>query len=742
MRCSLVAAALLPLLLQPAGARAQDASFTIPQVLSLPFPDNLVAAPSGQRIAYTIIRRGERSIWVADGPDFAPRQLVSYPDDGQEITSLQFAGPDTLVYARGGDHGSNWPPQYNLQPDPSSSPVEANVEIWALAVAGGAPVKLADGDDPVVSPNGDRVVFSKGRELWIVPTDASQQAKRMLFARGDSRDPQWSPDGTKLAFVSYRDDHSFIAIFTNDSTPIEYLAPTTNYDWMPKWSPDGTKIVFARRFGRGGPVPPLLEQRPEPWSIWVGDVATGQAHQVWQSPATLHGSVPRTLGGPNLHWAAGNRIVFVSDMDGWPHLYSVPVAGRAGGAGGAGSQATLLTPGDYMVEYVTMAPDRKSVVYNANAGADTNDSQRRHVFRVPVDRARPTPLTSGASIEWAPAVTADGSTLAYLGATAQVPPLVYVRPLAGGQARDLDVHLIPDDFPLRQLVTPEDVTWKAPDGLTIHGQLFSSGRGGRTGSRSSGNRPASSASPAVVFVHGGPPRQMLLGWHYMWYYTNSYAVNQYLANHGYIVLSVNYRLGIGYGWDFHHPPHGGARGAAEYQDVLAGARYLRTVPGVDSSRVGIWGGSYGGFLTAMALGRNSDVFKAGVDFHGVHDWTRWPPEQIQLAAAVGDGITQHDVDQLLQVEWQSSPDAYVSRWKSPVLLIQGDDDRNVQFHQTVDLAQRLRQQGVYFQELVIPDEIHDFLRWHSWVEGDSATVAFFEKTLKHEESTATEEGKP
>ncbi len=717
MRSSvLAAAAAVAVVFLPARAAAQDASFTIPQVLSLTFPDNLVTAPSGQRIAYTIMQRGERGIWVADGPGFAPRPLASYPDDGQEITSLQFAGNDRLVYARGGDHGSNWPAQYNLQPDPASSPIEPKIEIWALSVDGGSPVKLADGDDPVVSPGGDRVVFTRGRELWIVPSDGSQPAKRMFFARGDSRSPAWSPDGGKLAFVSYRDDHSFIAIYTNDSTPIEYLAPTTNYDWMPKWSPDGAHIAFARRFGRGGAEPPPLEQEPQPWSIWVGDVATGEAHEAWQSPETLRGSVPRTLGGPNLHWAAGDRIVFLSDMDGWPHLYSVPAAG---------GQATPLTPGDFMVEYVTMTPDRKSVVYNANTGADRNDSQRRHIFRVPVDQAKPVALTSGASTEWAPVVTRDGSTLAYIGATAQVPPLPYVRPLGGGQARDLNVHLIPDDFPLQRLVTPRDVTWKAPDGLTIHGQLFTP----------ADLRPGDRL-PAVVFVHGGPPRQMLLGWHYMWYYSNSYAVNQYLANHGYIVLSVNYRLGIGYGYDFHHPPHAGARGAAEYQDVLAGAKYLQTVPGVDPARVGIWGGSYGGFLTAMALGRNSDVFAAGVDFHGVHDRTRWPAERFQLAAAVGDGITQQDMDQLLKVEWQSSPDSYVSGWKSPVLLIQGDDDRNVQFHQTVDLAQRLRTQGVYFEEMVIPDEIHDFLRWHSWVKGDSATVAFFERMLKHKGSAA------
>ena len=707
------------LLAVPASARAQQSPFTLVQILGLTFPDNLVAAPSGQRIAYTIMQRGARSIWVADGPDFTPRRLTGYPDDGQEITSLQFAG-SRLIYARGGDHGSNW--SSPTQPNPTSSPVEPKIEIWALALDGGQPVKLAEGDDPVASPQGDRVVFSRGHELWVVPTDGGQPAKRMFFARGSSESPVWSPDGSRLAFVSNRGDYSFIAVYLNDSTPLQYVAPSTNRDAMPRWSPDGSRIAFVRQYGRGGAAQNPLEQIPQPWSIWVADLRTGQAQVVWKSPETLHGSVPRTEGGPNLTWAAGDRLVFLADLDNWPHLYSIPVTG---------GEPLLLTPGDFMVEYVTLTPDRRAVVYNANTGSDKDDTERRHLFRVPVDQAKPVALTTGMTMEWAPVVTADGGTLAYVGADAKQPPLPYVRPLSGGQPKALNRDLIAADFPAAQLVVPEHVTWQSPDGLTIHGQLFKPAPvGGRRGTALPPSR-----LPAVVFVHGGPPRQMLLGWHYMYYYTNSYAVNQYLASRGYIVLSVNYRLGIGYGHDFHNAPHSGARGAAEYQDVLAGGKYLQSRPDVDPTRVGIWGGSYGGFLTAMALARNSDVFAAGVDFHGVHDRTQTPSDAMTLKAQVGDGITEKDVADLLRVEWESSPDAYVSTWKSPVLLIQGDDDRNVHFEETVELAQRLRKQGVYFEEMVLPDEIHDFLLYRNWARGDSATVAFLDRMLKPRPAT-------
>src|SRR5256886_16499429 len=116
---------------------------------------------------------------------------------------------------------------------------------------------------------------------------------------------------------------------------------------------------------------------------------------------------------------------------------------------------------------------------------------------------------------------------------------------------------------------------------------------------------------------------MMLGFHYMQYYSNAYAQNQYLASKGYTVLSVNYRLGIMYGRAFREPPNSVWRGASEYQDVVAGAKFLQTLENVDPQRIGLWGGSYGGFLTAMGLARNSDIFAAGGGFHRGPDWA--PP---------------------------------------------------------------------------------------------------------------------
>ena len=224
-------------------------------------------------------------------------------------------------------------------------------------------------------------------------------------------------------------------------------------------------------------------------------------------------------------------------------------------------------------------------------GSVSGDDARRHLFRVPIGAPDPVELTRGETLEWSPAPVSDGH-VAFVEAGAQQPPGIALLGADGSGRRTLNDGGAPADFPGTAFITPRAVTFKAADGVTVHGELFQRAE------------PASN-QPGVIFVHGGPPRQMLLGWHYMDYYSNAYAVNQYLAAHGFTVLSVNYRLGIGYGRAFQHPEKAGPQGAAEYQDIVAGARFLQAASGVDGSRIGIWGGSYGGYLTGLALARNS-----------------------------------------------------------------------------------------------------------------------------------------
>ncbi|HEU0094491.1 MAG TPA: prolyl oligopeptidase family serine peptidase [Vicinamibacteria bacterium] len=708
------AAAPRPALRPPTGwVAARPDGFTVEDVKSAPFPNQLTAAARGGRIAWALDEQGQRNVWVAEGPQFAPRRLTPYTtDDGQEITSLSLSADGKYaVYVRGGDHSGSW--DDSVLVNPAASPTPAKVQVWSVPFDGGEPKALGDGDLPAVSPRSDVVAFEKDHQIWVAPLDGSIPAKALVALRGENGAAEWSPDGARLAFVSNRGDHSFIGVFAGASEPVVWIAPSTSRDVSPRWSPDGRRLAFVRRPGTGGAPTPVLVARPVPWAIWTADAQTGEARALWTSPETLRGSYPTTHGETNLHWAAGDRIVFLSYMDGWPHLYSIAAAGQD-------KEPLLLTPGSYMAEYIKLSPDRRLLVFAANSGPDPDDVDRRHVVKAPVDRAAAEVLTPGTGLEWTPVVTGDGADVVFLGATAARPPIPMALSLGGSKAampRALAADLVPSRYPEAQLVVPRKVVYKAPDGLDVHAQIFE---------RAGGDARPGTKKPAVIFVHGGPPRQMLLGWHYSDYYANAYALNQYLASRGFVVLAVNYRLGIGYGYEFHRPPQAGAQGASEYQDVKAAGEYLRTLPQVDPRRIGIYGGSYGGFLTALALARDSALFAAGVDIHGVHDWAG---ERARPLLTRDRYETAPDLAEALDAAWRSSPISQVSTWKSPVLLIHGDDDRNVRFAQTVDLVQRLAAAHVPYEEIVIPDDTHHFMRHSNWVKVDAATAEFLERKL-------------
>jgi len=364
------------------------------------------------------------------------------------------------------------------------------------------------------------------------------------------------------------------------------------------------------------------------------------------------------------------------------------------------------------VEHTALSADRKTLFYTTNAG----DIERRHIWKVPTAGGTAEQVTRGETIETYPAVLSSGKQVAVLGGDAKRPFGVGIVPAQGGAAKYVYPSLTA--FPLDAEVVPELIITKAPDGTEIHNQLFlPRGDGG------SSNTPRTSVPkhPAIVFVHGGPVRQMLLGYHYMHFYHVAYAVNQWLASRGFVVMSVNYRSGIGYGKAFRTAPNTAGRGNAEYQDVLAGGKYLQSRPDVDPNRVGIWGLSYGGVLTAQALARNSDVFKVGVDLAGVHLW--------------GSSL---DPD---NVSYQSSAIAAIDTWKSPVLLVHGDDDRNVQFSQTTGLVQLLRAHNVYHELIVFTDDTHEPLLHKRYLYAFTRLEEFISRFLKPDAVRTTAGGR-
>jgi dipeptidyl aminopeptidase/acylaminoacyl peptidase len=752
------------------------------QFMSAGFPLELVAAKKADRIAWISNDKGLRNVFTATAPAFRAVRVTSFmKDDGVDTTQLSISDDGaTVAFTRG--HGMN---RDGWVANPEADPSGVERAIWAASTTTGSAWRLAEGQSGTISPDGRYVAYAKDGQIHRVPTaqaaprtnDIDKGAKPYIRIWGTNLAPVWSPDSRKIAFVSNRTDHSYIAVFDTTSKKVTYMSPSVDRDTSPTWSPDSARIAFIRRpgtpfgqqsqggvgglgnppgpafnaanqgrggagrgggqgrgGGRGGDAPEGQQpQRPGltnafftggyNTSFWVADVKTGDAREFWHNAKD-----DRVFNGINTITWRGNHVIFQLEPEEWTRFYAVPVADLTGELENTGPVAKTrllgvdqpapaptpisLTPQEGQIESYSFSGDGRYLYYGTNA----TDSERRHLWRVPTAGGTPEQITRGEGIEHTPLLLSSGKYIAALTADWKRPQSVAILAAPGeagqlarrslGEGGKVIYPTLTKAFPTDAHVMPQDVVLKAPDGLQFHNQLFLP-KDLRAGEK----------RPAIVFVHGGPVRQMLLGYHYMEVYHLFYGVNQWLASQGYVVLSVNFRGGIGYGRSFRTAPNTNQRGNSEYQDVLAAGKYLQTRPDVDPKRVGIWGLSYGGLLTAQALARNSDIFVAGVDMAGVHLY--------------GNNLDPENL------AYRSSAISEIANWKSPVFLIHGDDDRNVNFAQTVGLVNLLRAHNVPHEIMVQPDDTHETLLYRRWLPLWARMEVFLNKHLKKEASTTT-----
>jgi dipeptidyl-peptidase 4 len=759
--CLVIAAFAGTALMRAEAARVPAAKPTIQQFLKPGFPFELVSAEKADRIAWLAYEEGKRNVFTAAAPDFKATRVTSFmKDDAIDLTELQISADGrTFVFVRGtGPNNVGW------SANPTSDPDGAERAIWAARV--GAPAfRLAEGNNPALSPDGQSVLYVKGGQIYrakvapmppMLGVTAAQKMdtgeKPFITAWGNNNLPRWSPDGTKVAFSSNRTDHSFIGIYDVKTRTVSFIEPGVDRDSNPTWSHDGKHIAFMRRpgtpfglqsqggvggvgnpsgpaaaaanagragvpggrqgaaaqgggrGGRGGdPAPPqgaaLISQPGLYRATFVGghtlelrvyDVATRTSRLAWKNAADEH----VFLQPMNIRWA-GDTVIFPFQPAGdeFERYYSIKLDGTAA----APLQITTTSGIIEDAANTALSKDGKTFYWSTNA----EDIDRRHIWSVPTVGGTPTRVTMGDEIENTPVTLASGKQIAVLSAAAVRPQSVGIWPAAAATPLDKEKIIYPTlgaDFPMAASTVPTNVTLKADDGMEFHNQLFLPK-----------NMKPGVKYPALIFVHGGPQRQMLLGYHYLSFYHVFYAVNEWLTTQGYIVMSVNYRSGVGYGRSFRTAPNTGGRGNSEYKDVLAAGKYLAAREDVDPARVGIWGLSYGGLLTAEALARNSDIFKAGVDLAGVH--------------LEGSSLNPDDVS------YMSSAISKIDDWKSPVLLEQGDDDRNVNFAQMVGLVQLLRARNIYHELIVYPDDVHETLLHSRWLYFFDRMETFLHKFL-------------
>jgi len=751
-------ATLLSALVAPLAA--QQAKPTVAQFLSPSSPLELSRARNADRVAWVAYERGMRNVYTAAAPDFKPARLTSFmQDDGVDVSEVELSDDGaTAIFMRG-----TQPNREGWNANPTHDPRGAERAVWAVRPSGGPAWRVAAATSATLAPDVRSVLYVRDGQIYRArvvanaAAPASDSITPFIKEWGRQSSPRWSPDGRKIAFVSDRDNHAFVGIYDTRTKRVDFVAPSVDCDAAPAWSIDGSQLAFIRRpgvpfgmqaqegtgsignppgpasgrgrggagscnafaFGRGGNAAGRGEGRAEDTTrfqrfpglyrakfkggyntaVMVADVskcpaASGptQAGGTECSARELWHNAPNDSAFATMRilvWAGNDRVLFPLSPPGdeWDRYYAISAANPAAGP-------VMLTTTNGLIEDATSAAlsrDGGTLYYCTNA----NDIEKRHIWAVPTSGGTPRQISTDDGIETSPQPLASGRQLAVLYFGAAQPASVGLVPTSGG-ATKLVYPTLAADFPKAAHVTPEIVLVKSPDGLEIHDQLFLP-RDLKPGER----------RPAMIFVHGGPVRQMLPGYHYMQFYHWAYAYNQWLANQGYVVLSVNYRSGVGYGRSFRNAANTMARGNSEYQDVLAAGKYLQTRTDVDPSRIGIWGLSYGGLLTSQALARNSDLFVAGADLAGVHLY--------------GNSLDTANVS------YRSSAISAIDGWKSPVFLVQGDDDRNVDFAQMVGLVQLLRAHNVYYELTVIPDDTHESLIHARWVDTFNKMGDFFHR---------------
>ena len=359
-------------------SRSATAQFTIEQALSAPFTEDLRPAPSKGRLAWNANIGGRRNLWVAEPASagaYISRQLTQYAnDDGQELGAPEWTPDDSIVYVR----GSNAQGESHPVPNPAWFTKGAQQQIWIVSVNGGAPRLLAEGNSPAVSPDGKLLAYVLKGQVWTLKLGSGDpEPEQLVQTRGGARNLRWSPDGARLAFVSDRSDHSFIAVYSFAAHSIAYLDPSTDQDQSPAWSPDSKRIAYLRIPSDKEAMLFIPHRTAHPWSIRITDVETGKSREIWCASEGKGSAFRETDSPDQLHWAAGNQIVFPWERDGWLHLYAAPASG---------GDAVPLTPGEFEVEHVNLSADRKTLVFDSNQ----NDIDRRHVWKIRFDGATKT----------------------------------------------------------------------------------------------------------------------------------------------------------------------------------------------------------------------------------------------------------------------------------------------------------------------------------------------------------------
>lgn len=695
---------------QKAAAPPASGLLTIDGLLEIKHPSQPTWTPDGRRLAFVWDRAGTQNIWIIDTPAAAP----SAP---REATRFEAGSVDNLFWTSDGRA------LYFVH----------DGDLWRVAADGGAE-PTAVWTTPLLenqvapSPDGSRVAFVRGGsagvpdwqrtegDLWVRSL-ADGRETQLTQGIGVVGGPSWSPDGVHIAFAfskatprSEAPDYSggkvvYTRVDHGPSTPafvpaaggkVASLPDSPGWDASPVWL-DKQRLVYQR-----------LAEDNKTREMIVADVPTGSTRVLYREVDPKFWSLSFVAAdiaaSPDGRWLA-----FVSDKDGWDHLYVVPTAG---------GEAIQVTRGRFEVRNVSWSPDSRKVVFDRSLEEAPGV---RHLAAASIggsgSGAPPvTPLTSGRGTNIAAAWAPDGKSLVFQHTDPQTSPELFVLDAAAGKpaAGTRLTQSMPAGLDRAALVEPQMVKYKAPDGQEVPAYLFVPK-----------NLDRSRRHPAVVWIHGDGINQNYDGWHVQRNYAVYYSFHQYLLQHGYVVLAPDYRGSIGYGRDWRQAVYFDV-GGRDAEDAAASAGYLKTLPYVDAGRIGVWGLSYGGFFTLIAMADHPNDFRCGIDVAGTVDYKMWyeDPGGAWVVARMGTPATQPAVYEKAAVIDR------VHRITKPLLILHGTADGNVPYIESVRLVDVMLKAGKDIDFMMYPGEFHYFQRGHVLRDAWRRASVFFDRHLQ------------
>ena len=615
------------------------------------------AAQAGA-VSFIVQEGGGTSLYRAEAPGYLP-QLVDRADMSEPPLSGLAMSADgmTVSFSR---HGA-----------------------IAFARRGEPVCTLGSGAVGALSPDGEKlaVTGSAGVVLYRLNAPcASVLAGARVLSDRPAIGPLWSSDSQTLAFEEPQGRARQIALF-GLSTGLRRLDNHGALDVAPAFSPDGRRIAFLRLDPGTDAVASLTDEDPPTrFHLMRADLMLAELQTLWTSPGLdSFARQWRSRTTAPVVWLDDQRLLFLSEHAGWLHLYLRTVDGVL----------RDLHPGRCEVDGFALAPPKEVVVSDNCDGLD-----RRRLRRITLNTGGAAPLSPIEGVAAFPQTFNRGQSLLALEDDGGG---VNLRLIDAQGARFI---LAPN----RPAPPPQSVTLAAQDGLPLTGQV---------------RRPTGGAvlHPAVIFLHGGPQRQMLAGAPPQSFYARWGRIEDRLARQGFVVLALNYRGGLGQGRDFRRAAGAGRAGASELQDVLAAQAYLARQPDVDPHRLGLIGDSWGGWLAALALATHSDLFKAGVVAAGVYDLSE-----------TGYGPSLAPAEKAMARD--ASAAGHIDGWRAPVLIIHGDQDRTVPFSQAVEMAGALRARKVEVEFQVLQGSAHAPRTQNDWETAGQATVDFLTRQLK------------